>query len=143
MPPAAGNKGTGKKNNPATVSMQKQSRNNTPAPAPTSSLPPQTPYDPDFLQARVITFPDLKFEDIVDPAASSAPVPDSRNVNAMLDKLKDLMELMEKRSTFYDRCMRFLADERKSRPDDYEPAEPKAKKHKRKKGTDAKGDGKL
>lgn len=140
MPPASGNKGTSKKN-AATVNMQKQSRNTTPAPAPSSALPPQDTYDPDFLNTRVIIFPALNFEDIVDQGASNAPVPESRSVNAMLDKLKSLSEIMEKRSTFYDRGMRFLADERKSRPDDYGDAEPKKSKHKRKKGVVQ--DGKL
>ncbi|KAH8174523.1 histone acetyltransferases subunit 3 domain-containing protein [Sarocladium implicatum] len=135
MAPASGNKGTGKKN-AAAANIQKQSRNTTPAPAPSSTLPPQENYDPDYLNTRVITFANLGFDDIVDQAASNAPVPESRSVNAMLEKLKSLSEIMEKRSTFYDRGMRFLADERKNRPDVYDDSEPKKSKHKRKKGGD-------
>ena len=142
MAPAAGNKGTGKKN-AAAANIQKQSRNTTPAPVPSSSLPPQENYDPDYLNTRVITFTNLDFDDIVDPAASNAPVPESRSVNAMLEKLKSLSEIMEKRSTFYDRGMRFLADERKNRPDVYDDSEPKKSKHKRKKGGDKGHDGKF
>ena len=58
------------------------------------------------------------------------------------EKLKNLVNIMEKRSTFYDRGMRHLADERKKRPDDYDmrvDGEPEGKrsKHKRKKVSDS------
>lgn len=63
----------------------------------------------------------------------------------MLEKLKTLVNIMEKRSTFYDRGMRYLADERKKRPEDMRidvrDQDSKRPKHKRKKGTDAAGDG--
>jgi transcriptional adapter 3 len=144
MPPGSGQKGTGKKNSAA---MQKQSRNSTPVPAPASALPPQEFYDPDYLDTRVILFANLTFDNLVDQSASSAPVPDSRSVDAMLDKLKTLINIMEKRSTFYDRGMRYLADERKKRPEDMRidvrDQDTKKSKHKRKKGSDtlAPGDG--
>lgn len=118
--------------------MPKQSRNSTPAPS--SSLPPEEFYDPDYLNTRVILFPNLTYEDVVDQGASNATVPDSRTVDAMLEKLKHLTNVMEKRSTFYDRGMRYLADERKKRPDDFDRPhdgdEGKKSKHKRKKGFD-------
>ncbi|QYS96995.1 hypothetical protein H0G86_004231 [Trichoderma simmonsii] len=144
MPPGSGQKGTGKKNSAA---MQKASRNSTPVPAPASALPPQEFYDPDYLNTRVILFSNLAFDNLVDQGASSAAVPDSRSIDAMLDKLKTLINIMEKRSTFYDRGMRYLADERKKRPEDMrvDGGEPETKKskHKRKKGSDnlAPGDG--
>lgn len=125
--------------------MPKPSRNSTPVPAPASALPPQEFYDPDYLNTRVILFANLTFDNLVDQSASSAAVPDSRSIDAMLDKLKTLISIMEKRSTFYDRGMRYLADERKKRPDDLrgEGADPETKKskHKRKKGADASGPG--
>ena len=140
MPSGSSQKGTGKKN-AAIANMQKQSRNSTPVP--TSALPPQDTYDPDYLNTRVIIFRNsMSFDDVVDQSASVAPVPDSRNVAAMLEKLQSLSNIMEKRSTFYDRGMRHLADERKKRPDDYgrdADGEPKKSKHKRKKGADADG----
>ncbi|KAI9171642.1 Chromatin-remodeling complexes subunit NGG1 [Paramyrothecium foliicola] len=137
MAPASGQKGTGKKNN--AIAMQK-SRNSTPAP--TSSLPPQEAYDPDYLNTRVILFQNLSYDDLVDQGASNATVPDSKSIDAMLEKLKSLTNIMEKRSAFYDRGMRFLADERKKRPDDYDrmrtdgDQEGKRPKHKRKKASD-------
>ncbi|KAM0477882.1 hypothetical protein ACHAPX_005649 [Trichoderma viride] len=141
MPPGSGQKGTGKKNSAA---MQKQSRNSTPVPAPASALPPQEFYDPDYLDMRVILFSNLTFDNLVDQSASSAPVPESRSVDAMLEKLKTLVNIMEKRSTFYDRGMRYLADERKKRPEDMRidvrDQDSKRPKHKRKKGTEAAGD---
>ncbi|OAA62107.1 Histone acetyltransferases subunit 3 [Cordyceps fumosorosea ARSEF 2679] len=138
MAPGSSQKGTSKKN----AAMQKQSRNTTPAPAAaaTSSLPPAEYYDPDYLNTRVILFANLNYEDLVDHGASNATVPDSKTVDAMLEKLKSLTNIMEKRSTFYDRGMRHLADERKNRPDDFDRmhanGEPEGKKvkHKRKKG---------
>ncbi|KAJ3522281.1 hypothetical protein NM208_g12927 [Fusarium decemcellulare] len=66
MPPGSSQKGTGKKNSAA---MQKQSRNTTPAPVATASLPPQEFYDPDYLNTRVILFRNLTYDDIVDQAA--------------------------------------------------------------------------
>lgn len=140
MPPGPSQKGTGKKNSAA---MQKQSRNTTPAPAAgTASLPPPEAYDPDYLNTRVIIFRNLTYDDLVDQSASNATVPDSKSLDGMIDRLKNLTNIMEKRSTFYDRGMRHLADERKKRPDDYDRArvegeqEGKRPKHKRKK-TDA------
>lgn len=147
MPPGGpGQKGTGKKNSAA---MQKQSRNTTPAPAATAaaaaaagtaSLPPQEFYDPDYLNTRVILFRNLTYDDLVDQSASNATVPDSKSLDGMIERLKSLTNIMEKRSTFYDRGMRHLADERKKRPtEDYDRGradgeqEGKRPKHKRKK----------
>ena len=140
-PPRPGQKGPGKTK---AAAMQKQSRNTTPAPAPvaTASLPPQEFYDPDYLSARVILFRNLAYDDLVDQSASNATVPDSRSVDGLIERLKSLHSIMEKRSAFYDRGMRFLADERKKRPDNYNSAradgeqEGKRPKHKRKKGPD-------
>lgn len=145
MPPASANKGTGKKNAAAAAAMQKQSRNTTPAPAApiaTASLPPQEFYDPDYLNTRVILFRNLGYDDLVDQSASLATVPDSKSLDGMIERLKSLYSIMEKRSTFYDRGMRYLADERKKRPDDFDRGradgeqEGKRPKHKRKKGSD-------
>ncbi|CAF3447888.1 hypothetical protein SNK03_000856 [Fusarium graminearum] len=135
MPPGPSQKGTGKKNS----AIQKQSRNTTPAPAvATASLPPTEFYDPDYLNTRVILFRNLTYDDIVDQSASNATIPDSKSLDGMIERLKNLSNIMEKRSTFYDRGMRHLADERKKRPsEDYGSRdgeqEGKRPKHKRKK----------
>ncbi|KAG6004937.1 hypothetical protein E4U21_000606 [Claviceps maximensis] len=140
MAPGSSHVGSGKKN---TAAMPKQSRNSTPAPAPSASLPPQEFYDPDYLNTRVILFKtNLSYEDLVDSSAVNAMVPDSKSVDAMLEKLKNLVNIMEKRSTFYDRGMRHLADERKKRPDDYDirmegDQEIKKSKSRRKKATES------
>ncbi|ATY63337.1 histone acetyltransferase subunit 3 [Cordyceps militaris] len=142
MAPGSSQKGTSKKN----AAMQKQSRNSTPAPTATSSLPPSEFYDPDYLNTRVILFANLSYDDLVDHGASNATVPDSKTVDGMLEKLKSLTNIMEKRSTFYDRGMRHLADERKNRPDDFDRMhadgenEGKKSKQKRKKGDGHDGD---
>lgn len=137
MPPGPSQKGTGKKNSAA---MPKQSRNTTPAPVGTASLPQHEFYDPDFLSARIILFRNLTYDDLVDHSASNATVPDSKSLDGMIERLKNLTNIMEKRSAFYDRGMRYLADERKKRPDNYAgqdgEQEGKRPKHKRKK-TDA------
>ena len=134
--------GTGKKNS----AIHRPSRTSTPVPAPAtqqSSLPPERNYDPDFLNSRVILFDNLAIDDIVDHGAASAAVPDSKVIDAVLEKLKSLSGIMEKRSTFYDRGMRYLADERKKRPESYDNVrgdsehEGKRSKHKRKKGSDS------
>ena len=75
MPPGSSQKGTGKKNSAA---IQKQSRNTTPAPVATASLPPQDVYDPDYLNTRVILFRNLTYDDMVDQSASNATIPDSK-----------------------------------------------------------------
>ncbi|RKK28642.1 hypothetical protein BFJ68_g6804 [Fusarium oxysporum] len=135
MPPGPSQKGTGKKNS----AIPKQSRNTTPAPVATASLPPQEFYDPDYLNTRVILFRNLTYDDIVDQSASNATIPDSKSLDGMIERLKSLSNIMEKRSTFYDRGMRHLADERKKRPsEDYSnradgEQEGKRPKHKRKK----------
>ncbi|KAK2617047.1 Transcriptional regulator [Conoideocrella luteorostrata] len=139
MAPGSSHAGSSKKN---TAAIPKQSRNSTPAPAPPASLPPQEFYDPDYLNTRVILFRNLGYDDLVDQSAVNATVPDSRSVDAMLEKLKNMASIMEKRSTFYDRGMRHLADERKKRPDDYDmrvdaDQEGKKSKHKRKKGSES------
>lgn len=131
--PSASQKGTGKKGGSA---IPKQSRTSTPAPA--TSLPEQEPYDPDFLNTRVILFKEsIVYDDLIDAVSSSATVPDSRNIETLCSKLKDLVGVMEKRSNFYDRGMRFLADEKKKRPDDYIEEEVKKSKHKKRKATDS------
>ncbi|GAO15241.1 hypothetical protein UVI_02006700 [Ustilaginoidea virens] len=139
MAPGSSHAGSGKKN---TAAMPKQSRNSTPAPAPPTSLPPQEFYDPDYLNTRVILFKNLSYDDLVDHSAVNATVPDSKSVDVMLEKLKNLVNIMEKRSTFYDRGMRHLADERKKRPDDYDmradgEQEGKRSKHKKKKASES------
>lgn len=133
MPSGSGQKGTGKK---AGAGLPKPSRTSTPVP--TSSLPQQEPYDPDFLNTRVIIYQKPpSYDDLVDPGASSATIPDSRSIDSMLSKLKEIVSVMEKRSNFYDRGMRYLADERKKRPEDYGEEEGKRPKHKRKKVSDS------
>ncbi|KAG9255881.1 histone acetyltransferases subunit 3-domain-containing protein [Emericellopsis atlantica] len=134
MPPGS-QKGTSKKSGSA---LPKPSRTSTPQP-PTGSLPEQKAYDPDYLNTRVILLEsNLAYEDLVDSVSSNAAVPDSRSIDALLAKLKDLSSVIEKRTNFYDRGMRFLADERKKRPDDYVPEdEGKRPKHKKKKTSES------
>lgn len=130
MPSGSSQKGTSKKGGSA---IHKQSRTSTPVP--TTTLPQQEPYDPDFLNTRVTRYQNsIGYDELIDPGASNAAVPESRSIDAMLSKIKDMVGVMEKRSNFYDRGMRFLADERKKRPDDYAAEdEGKRLKHKKRK----------
>ena len=132
MAPGNSQKGTNKKN---LASAPKISRTSTPAPAP-ASLPPQVQYDPEFLVSRVITLRDVAFDDLVDQGSTTNGVPELRAVDSMLQKLDELTKITEIRSSFYDRGMRHLVEERKRRPAD-EPEPPESKrKAKRKKGAE-------
>ncbi|KAF9875837.1 transcriptional regulator [Colletotrichum karsti] len=112
MPPAASQKGTGKKAGPN--AMRQRSRNTTPSSAvPSASLPPIEAVDTDYLELRVEQFRNLTYDDLVDSSIPSSAIPDFKAFEAMIARLQRLQETIDRRSNFCDRGMRILANTRK------------------------------
>lgn len=138
MAPSSSQKGTGKKAGSAASairshqqhSQQQRSRNTTPGPAgipPTSStsvsvsvasLPPIETVETETLDLRFDTFRNVTFEDLVDPAAASALIPDSKSLDGIISRLQRLADIIEKRGANCDRGMRLLAQTRRQRLDE-------------------------
>ncbi|KAH8899269.1 histone acetyltransferase subunit 3-like protein [Thozetella sp. PMI_491] len=112
--------GTGKKGGGAAMRQQNRSRNTTPSSVPsTASLPAMETVETELVDLRFELFRNLTYEDMVDPSASSAVIPDSKSLDGMVSRLAKLGEVIERRGTNCDRGMRLLAQHRKSRMDDY------------------------
>ncbi|KAJ2902831.1 hypothetical protein MKZ38_000025 [Zalerion maritima] len=114
MPPP-GTKGMGKKG--AGAISRQRSRNTTPIslPPPSSAkLPPTEEVDTEYLQvaAKLHLFRPITYDDLVDSTPASAPIPDSRTLDAVITRLKEFGELIEKRSLFSDFAMRAIAQAR-------------------------------
>ncbi|WYZ44275.1 hypothetical protein EsH8_VII_000711 [Colletotrichum jinshuiense] len=119
MPPAASQKGTGKKAGPG--AMRQRSRNTTPSSVvPSASLPPIEAVDTEYLELRVEQFRNLNYDDLVDQGASNAVMPDSKSLDGMIARLQRLQETIDRRSNFCDRGMRILASTRKQYVNDVE-----------------------
>jgi len=139
MAPSSSQKGTGKKAGSAAStirshqqhSQQQRSRNTTPGPAgipPTSSstsvsvsiasLPPIETVETETLDLRFDTFRNVAFEDLVDPAAASALIPESKSLDGIISRLQRLADIIEKRGANCDRGMRLLAQKRRQRLDE-------------------------
>ncbi|KAF6833385.1 transcriptional regulator [Colletotrichum plurivorum] len=119
MPPAASQKGTGKKAGPN--AMRQRSRNTTPSSiVPSASLPPIEAIDTEYLELRVEQFRNLNYDDLVDQGASNAVIPDSKSLDGMIARLQRLQETIDRRSNFCDRGMRILASTRKQYVNDVE-----------------------
>ncbi|OLN82899.1 Chromatin-remodeling complexes subunit NGG1 [Colletotrichum chlorophyti] len=121
MPPAASQKGTGKKAGPG--AMRQRSRNTTPSSAvTTASLPSIEAVDTEYLELRVEQFRNLNYDDLVDQGASNAVMPDSKSLDGMIARLQRLQETIDRRSNFCDRGMRILASTRKQYVNDVDEA---------------------
>ncbi|EAQ93518.1 hypothetical protein CHGG_01753 [Chaetomium globosum CBS 148.51] len=124
MAPSSSQKGTGKKGGASAIRQQQQqqqqrSRNTTPGPAPPSaSLPPFETIETETIELRFDIFRNLTFEDMVDPPASSTPIPDSKSLDGILTRLQRLGDVIEKRGSHCDRGMRLLALSRRQRMDE-------------------------
>lgn len=117
MPPAASQKGTGKKAGPG--AMRQRSRNTTPSSIPAgSNLPSIENIDTEYLSLRVEQFREVLVDDLVDGAL---PMPDSKNVDGIIAKLNRLQEAIDRRTNFCDKAMRDIANQRKHHVD--EPVE--------------------
>ncbi|KAH6853529.1 histone acetyltransferases subunit 3-domain-containing protein [Chaetomium sp. MPI-CAGE-AT-0009] len=124
MAPSSSQKGTGKKGGASAIRQQQQqqqqrSRNTTPGPAPPSaSLPPFEVIETETIELRFDVCRNLTFEDMVDPPASSTPIPDSKSLDGILTRLQRLGDVIDKRGLQCDRGMRTLASKRKDRADE-------------------------
>jgi transcriptional adapter 3 len=124
MAPSSSQKGTGKKGGASAIRQQQQqqqqrSRNTTPGPAPPSaSLPPFETIETETIELRFDIFRNLTYEDMVDPPASSTPIPDSKSLDGVLTRLQRLGDVIEKRGVHCDRGMRLLAQNRRQRIDE-------------------------
>ncbi|KAK3393720.1 histone acetyltransferases subunit 3-domain-containing protein [Podospora didyma] len=120
MPPPSSQKGTGKKGGASVMRQQQQrSRNTTPSAIPAvASLPPIENVETETLDLRFEVFRNLTYEDMVEPSASNAIIPDSKSLDGLLTRLQRLGEVIEKRGTYCDRGMRLLAQTRKVRIDE-------------------------
>ncbi|KAK4129204.1 hypothetical protein N657DRAFT_60885 [Parathielavia appendiculata] len=126
MAPSSSQKGTGKKGGASAIRQQQQqqqqqqrSRNTTPGPAPPSAnLPPFETVETETIDLRFDVFRNLTFEDMVDPLASAALIPDSKSLDGILTRLQRLGDVIEKRGTYCDRGMRLLAQTRRQRIDE-------------------------
>ena len=100
--------------------QQNRSRNTTPSSVPpTASLPPMESVETDLLDLRFELFRNITYEDMVDPGASGAVIPDSKSLDGMVSRLTKLGDVIERRGQNCDRGMRLLAQNRKSRLDDF------------------------
>jgi transcriptional adapter 3 len=123
MPPSSSQKGTGKKAGASAIRQQQQqnqrSRNTTPGPAPPAAgLPPFETIETETIELRFDIFRNLTFDDLVDPAASSARIPDSESLKDIEGRLTQLLRAIDKRGVLFDQGMRLLADRRRQRMDE-------------------------
>ncbi|KAI0003136.1 histone acetyltransferase subunit 3 [Xylariaceae sp. FL0662B] len=150
MPPGPGQKGTGKKGAGA---IRQRSRNTTPmsgppsAPASGASIPPIETIETGYIELRLDSVRDISYDDLVDPSASNAVLPDSKSLDGLITRLGKLNEIIERREYWCNQGMRLIATQRKSHYDemgsgsrrdenrreaDYGDGEKKANKKKRK-----------
>ncbi|KAI5864902.1 histone acetyltransferases subunit 3-domain-containing protein [Durotheca rogersii] len=126
MPPAASQKGTGKKN---AAAIGKRSRNTTPmssipsasipsASIPSASIPPVDTIETEFLDLRLESVRSITYEDLVDSTASNAVIPDSKSLDGLITRLGKLSEIIERRGVWCDKGMRLVAGQRKSHYDE-------------------------
>lgn len=122
MPPAPGQKGTGKKGAGA---IRQRSRNTTPMsgpinpPASTSSASIHVePIETEFLELKLESVRNLSYDDLVEPSPSNAVIPDSKNLDGLITKLTKLHEIIERRGQWCDKGMRLVAMQRKNHVDD-------------------------
>jgi transcriptional adapter 3 len=112
MPSAHSQKGTGKKGRDI---RQSRSRNTTPSLA-GSAVPPSESGDTAYLALSKESF--RTSDDIVEPYGS--PIPTSKDLETLLDRLKRLVNVIETRGAVCDRGMRMLAQARKDRLEEIE-----------------------
>ncbi|RYP34484.1 hypothetical protein DL767_004260 [Monosporascus sp. MG133] len=119
MPPAPGQKGTGKKG--AGAIQRQRSRNTTPMSGPppaSASIPPVEPIETAFLDLKLEYVRSLSYDDLVDSSASNAVIPDSKSLDGLITRLGKLNEIIERRGQWCDKGMRLVAMQRKNHFDD-------------------------
>ncbi|KUJ08810.1 uncharacterized protein LY89DRAFT_711453 [Mollisia scopiformis] len=106
MPPPPGQKGTGKKGRDA---RQSRSRNSTPILGTTDSTTA-------FLELPIQSF---RTSDDLNETYTGT-IPSSKDIEALLERLNKLIDVVETRGTVCDRGMRLLSQERKDRLEEIE-----------------------
>lgn len=115
MPPLPGQKGTGKKARDA--ARQSRSRNTTPSLGGASSSVP--PADAGYTALLELPISQFRTSDEIVESHSSA-IPTSKELEALLERLQRLVQIVEIRSNVCDKGMRMLAKARKDRAEDAE-----------------------
>ncbi|TRX89701.1 hypothetical protein FHL15_009451 [Xylaria flabelliformis] len=124
MPPAPGQKGTGKKGS----GKAQRSRNTTPmsslptsssnsaaaAAAAAASIPPVESLESELFDIKYEHVRSIQHDDIIDQTTSNAVIPDSKTLDALLWKLEKLHDLIERRGSWCDKAMRLIVAEKKS-----------------------------
>ena len=124
MPP--GQKGTGKKGRDA---RQSRSRNTTPSLVGTrNSLPPADPGETSYLELPLQSF--RASDDVVDNYGAS--IPSSKDLEGLLDRLQELIDVVKARGSVCDKGMRMLAEARKDRLKEIEEIETERRNEERK-----------
>lgn len=120
MAPSSSQKGTGKKGGAGAMRQQQQrSRNTTPSAVPAvASLPPIESVETETVDLHFEVFRNLTYEDMVDPSSAGSMFPDSRALDALIERLQKLGTIIEARGLTCDRGMRLLAQNRKLRMDE-------------------------
>jgi transcriptional adapter 3 len=134
--PTPGQKGTGKKGGAGAVNRQR-SRNTTPmsasaAPS-TSSIPPIDIVETEFLDLRLESMRSISYDDLVDPSAANAVIPDAKSLDGLITRLGKLNEIIERRGSWCDKGMRLVALQRKNHFDEMARGEAR--------GAEGEGDG--
>lgn len=114
MPPSQSQKGTGKKGNSV---RQSRSRNTTPS-LNSASLPPAESGDTAYLELPIASFRTSATDEIIEQHGSS--IPSSKDLEALMERLQRLMDIVETRGNVCDRGMRMLAQARKDRLEEIE-----------------------
>lgn len=154
MPSSSNQTGIGKKG--AGAMARQRSRNTTPLssiPPPSASLPAIEEFDTEYLEvaAKLHLFRPITYDDLVDPTPSSTPIPDSRTLEAVIQRLKQFGELIEKRSKFSDFAVRAIGQARSHELQAASHSEPagqkgtvtKKAKHNKRKADEQLPDGRL
>ncbi|KAI2641111.1 histone acetyltransferases subunit 3-domain-containing protein [Xylaria nigripes] len=114
MPPAPGQKGTGKK---ASGGKPQRSRNTTPMShvpiSIASSIPSIEIYESKLYDIKYEFIRNIQYDDIVDQNTSNAVIPDSKTLDALLSRLEKLHDLIERRGGWCDKAMRLIVAEKK------------------------------
>lgn len=103
MPP--GQKGMSKKGGGKDSSRPPRSRNSTPSVGGPSAFVAQE--ETALLQTRLVTLPGYKYEDMVD--VNSSAIPDSKTLESLMEKLRQIAESVEAKNQIVDKGMRKLA----------------------------------
>ncbi|KAI1158489.1 histone acetyltransferases subunit 3-domain-containing protein [Nemania serpens] len=162
MPPAPGQKGTGKK---ASGGKAQRSRNTTPmSNFPTSNnnnnnninninnnnnnavsavsasaagIPAIDLLESELFDIKYEHVRDTLYDDIIDQTTSNAVIPDSKTLDALLLKLEKLHDLVERRGSWCDKGMRLTAAEKKGHHVNEPPPASKPESRKERSSQDA------